>query len=385
MTATDGAQSAADIDGLQAALVGCELEYLRDTLCDSALICSLASKERSVVLEELRGIGVKKLGHRHKIAAAIIRSGEAVSKPAPTPTAPKTNTTVLPTTRHVASGNLSATCGTPPLLSHLTSPSQIALRELPPESGVRLPVFWPSPMPTPLLGLPWKGGAMRPIEGTSLARWQPWKASDAADAPAAVIGPPCCQTEGLAADSAPPPRLAVGVMLRAAPPLAVDGFLRYYHAIGFERIVLFFDKPSEDAEAIRVAKEHDAQVGGVTIHLCTPEWWQAEQRTGRGFVRAAEVFRKEEEERRQAVPPLAKFRDNPYEATGTSREEDEGKGSILNLKERFEARAVQLVLQTNDVQARQQFVMDRACVDCWHAGCAPSAKSQRNAALHPCC
>ena len=54
---------------------------------------------------------------------------------------------------------------------------------------------------------------------------------------------------------------------RAAPLTAVDGFLRYYHAIGFERIVLFFDKPSEDAEAIRMAKEHNAQVGGVTIHL----------------------------------------------------------------------------------------------------------------------
>ena len=390
MTATDGAQTTADVDGLQAALVGCELEHLRNTLCDPALIGSLASKERSVILEHLRGIGVKKLGHRHKIAAVIIRSGEVVSRPASMPTAPKVNTPVLPTTRLSEFGDLSAVFGSaPPILSHMTSSSQeeIALRELPPESGVREPVFWPSPMPTPLLGLPWKGGGVRPIEGTSLARWQPWEASDAApppaDAPAAVIAPPCCQAEGLAAASAPPPRLAVGVMLRAAPPLAVDGFLRYYHAIGFERIVLFFDKPSEDAEAIRVAKEHNAQVGGVTIHLCTPEWWESEHKTGRGFVRAAEVFRKEEEERRQAA--VAKFRDNPYEATGNAKEDEMGKGPIFNLKERFEARSVHLVLQTNDVQARQQFVMDRACVDCWHAGCMLNAKKQRNEPAHLLC
>ena len=73
MTATDGAQTTADVDSLQAALVGCELEHLRNTLCDPALIGSLASKERSVILEHLRGIGVKKLGHRHKIAVHVQR------------------------------------------------------------------------------------------------------------------------------------------------------------------------------------------------------------------------------------------------------------------------------------------------------------------------
>ena len=67
-------------------------------------------------------------------------------------------------------------------------------------------------------------------------------------------------------------------MLRAASPRAVDGFLRYYHAIGFEQIVLFFDKPDEDAEAIALAREHAAEVGGVMLHLCDARWWADERR-----------------------------------------------------------------------------------------------------------
>ena len=74
-------------------------------------------------------------------------------------------------------------------------------------------------------------------------------------------------------------------MLRAAPLTAVDGFLRYYHAIGFELVTLFFDAPDEDVEAIAIAREHAREVGGVRIHLCDKDWW--DERLHRRLAAAA--------------------------------------------------------------------------------------------------
>ena len=101
---------------------------------------------------------------------------------------------------------------------------------------------------------------MAPTVGhVSLSRWQPTDIG-------APSSSPLSQSAG--------PRLAVAAMLRAAPPAAVDGFLRYYHGIGFEQIILFFDKPDEDPEALAIAKAHAAECGGVTIHLCDEAWWE---------------------------------------------------------------------------------------------------------------
>jgi hypothetical protein len=106
------------------------------------------------------------------------------------------------------------------------------LRELPPPSGIRSGfVSSPATMPIARLGLPWKPDGMRPTDGVSLSRWQPTDGGEVVRSGE----PPAEGREGAAAV-----RLCVACLLRAAPLAAVDGFLRYYHAIGFERVVLFF-------------------------------------------------------------------------------------------------------------------------------------------------
>ena len=205
------------------------------------------------------------------------------------------------------------------------------VRELPPRMG--LPYqhrLAPALTPQPLLGLPWKvGGALRPMVCPSLSRWQPTDG-----------GRPTLPS----APSHDGPRLCVACMLRAAPLPAVDGFLRYYHAIGFERVVLFFDKPEEDAEAIAIARAHDREVGGVTIHLCDASWWRQERATGRTFVRARAF------------------------AESESRHCEDGAKVPFNFKYLSDQTTVHLFEETGDVQTRQCLVMDRALRDAWAAG-----------------
>ena len=208
------------------------------------------------------------------------------------------------------------------------------LRTLPPKNGIdRRSSFGDASARR--LGLPFKmlRGSARSVT-SPLSRWQP---TDARPLPQAA-GPSCAG-----------PRLSVACMLRAAPLAAVDGFLRYYHAIGFEMVVLCFDKPSEDREAIALAQMHADEVGGVTIHECDDSWWSRERESGRSFVRARELERlsrqSDSEARRSAGDPQWK-----------------------NLHWIGDATEVSLFEHTNDVQTRQSLVMSRVLADVWTAG-----------------
>ena len=69
------------------------------------------------------------------------------------------------------------------------------------------------------------------------------------------------------------PRLGIALLVRAAPPCVLDGFLRYHLGIGFERIFIYFDAPHEDVEALKVAEDCAQATGAVTISRCTAAWW----------------------------------------------------------------------------------------------------------------
>ena len=133
-------------------------------------------------------------------------------------------------------------------------------------------------------------------------------------------------------------------MLRAAPPAVVDGFLRYYHGIGFEQVVLFFDKPEEDAEAVKIAQRHAEEAGGVTIHLCNDKWWAAERKTGRSFVRARAL------------------------AAAPDSDGDDDTAKFSKFRWYGDSQNAVMVERTNDVQSRQAVVMSRALSDAWSAG-----------------
>lgn len=222
------------------------------------------------------------------------------------------------------------------------------LRKLPPAAGLRMhhhQLTSRSVVPTSFLGLQWAHGMIGPNSGASLARWQP---TDAGLQP-----PPPPQLEPLQerVSREPGPRLAVACMVRAAPLPAVDGFLRYYHAIGFERIVLCFDQPHEDAEAISLARRHEAEVGGVVIHECDAAWWDEERRTGRAFVRA-----------RAAREEVRKARGSSHDPSASKTH------NVHSLKRLLDEQEVALFESTNDVQTRQSLVMDRAIRDAWADG-----------------
>ena len=212
------------------------------------------------------------------------------------------------------------------------------LRDLPLETGIPITqrnLFRYSGMRHPFLGLepqPPSLQTMAPTVGhVSLSRWQPTDIG-------APSSSPLSQSAG--------PRLAVAAMLRAAPPAAVDGFLRYYHGIGFEQIILFFDKPDEDPEALAIAKAHAAECGGVTIHLCDEAWWESERQTSRTYLRAraVEQMKGSRIEDRSSWPQGADFR-------------------WVGDRE-----VAQLVDHTQDVQSRQQVVMGHALTDLWCQG-----------------
>jgi len=206
------------------------------------------------------------------------------------------------------------------------------MRELPPEDGFSRAANWtPAVAPVAHLGLPYRANGMRAVDGPSLSRWQPTDGGHVRRAPIASEG------------SRDGPRLCVACMLRAAPLSAVDGFLRYYHAIGFESVALFFDRPHEDAAAIELARAHASAVGGVTIHLCDDGWWQHEREVGCAFVRARKAAAA------NAAGPVSS-------------------DSALALQYMGDVQKVALFEQTDDVQTRQCLVMDRALRDAWAAG-----------------
>ena len=213
------------------------------------------------------------------------------------------------------------------------------LRELPPDDGIpNRSVFSNVLYAEERLGLPWmppSQGGLRPSEGVSLSRWQ------VTDAGERIAPPPQATHRAPSRDG---PRLAVAAMLRAAPPAVVDGFLRYYHGIGFEQVVLFFDKPEEDAEAVKIAQRHAEEAGGVTIHLCNDKWWAAERKTGRSFVRARAL------------------------AAAPDSDGDDDTAKFSKFRWYGDSQNAVMVERTNDVQSRQAVVMSRALSDAWSAG-----------------
>lgn len=74
-----------------------------------------------------------------------------------------------------------------------------------------------------------------------------------------------------------PPRLAIALLLRGAPPASVANFLRYHLAIGFERVYLCFDDPSELA-AISAARPYASR--GAVLLLMSEAFWEAERASG---------------------------------------------------------------------------------------------------------
>ena len=332
---------------------------LTETLCDEATQADLKrlAKEKGVdaVKDKLKSLGVDKTGHRLRLTNILLPpSAEQKAQHAVEHIEFVKRFAAPETLQRLKLPVDMADVGMAGMIDEMASRAA-DLRDLPPVDGIDFPLYVPSPMPIPLLGLPWKGGGLRSISGQSLARWQPWEdvtaenATAAATAPA-MIAPPCCQADDELVSEQWSPRLAVGTMLRAAPLAAVDGFLKYYHAIGFERIFLFFDKPDEDQEAIRLAEAHNAAVGGVTIHCCTAEWWAKEQKIGRLFIRSEEYLRQQIQKR---------------EASDGS---DDPRPLAFQFREHGLHQTAVLATQTKDVQARQQCVLDRACVDAWHAG-----------------
>mmetsp|Transcript_33031 Transcript_33031/g.99575 ORF Transcript_33031/g.99575 Transcript_33031/m.99575 type:complete len:778 (+) Transcript_33031:718-3051(+) len=134
------------------------------------------------------------------------------------------------------------------------------------------------------------------------------------------------------------PRLAVALLVRAAPPLVVDGFLRYHLATGFEKIWMYFDAPHEDAEAIAVAEAcARATRGGVQVTRCTKKWWDK--------LRASDASRYVARGRRAAAEAEAA--------------EVAGEDVTFFQKWRTERRMYE-ELDTGDVQARQAVVVDLA-------------------------
>ena len=87
------------------------------------------------------------------------------------------------------------------------------------------------------------------------------------------------------------PRLCVALLVRGVGPAPLASFVRYHHAIGFERVAVFFDAPEDGAEApaIEAAGRLQDEARGrgreVSVHLCTPQWWERQQRSSRFYAR----------------------------------------------------------------------------------------------------
>ena len=64
-------------------------------------------------------------------------------------------------------------------------------------------------------------------------------------------------------------RLGIVLMCRAAPPAAVNSFLTYHFAIGFERIFLYLDDASEDYWASLVLEQTERLI----VHRCDARFW----------------------------------------------------------------------------------------------------------------
>lgn len=80
----------------------------------------------------------------------------------------------------------------------------------------------------------------------------------------------------------PKPKLAAAMLLRGAPAACVAGWCAYHLAVGFSRLYLYFDDPSE-AEAIAAAQRF---APAAEIVRCTPGFW-AEQRAFNTFFDGA--------------------------------------------------------------------------------------------------
>ena len=141
------------------------------------------------------------------------------------------------------------------------------------------------------------------------------------------------------ADEGPLPRLGIALMVRAAPAMVVDGFLRYHLAIGFERIWMYFDAPHEDEEAVAVAEDCAKHTGGaVVVHRCSGDWWKdlRKREASRFLVRGDYALRMEREA------------------------EARGEGGGLRAFHFHTERRMIDSLETGDVQARQAVVVDLA-------------------------
>lgn len=307
----------------------------------------LRKLDRATLGDELKTTGLKTMGMRMKVQNILLSENSAraarpdgsssVAQAAEKPKAAVPS--VLDSIDPFAAAAPSLSAAISAASSELDDDRALELRELrslPPETGM----LWSwsgsltrrAQVPTEHLGIALKDGGLHPIKTQSLSRWQP---TDGHVVPPAPTSGTC---DG--------PRLCVAAMLRAAPLPSIDGFLRYYHAIGFELIILFFDKPEEDAAGIELAEAHHAEVGGVEIHKCDEAWWAAERVHGRSFVRARHVARTQS----QAKATGEKDTETPM------------------LWAYGEASIVQMFEETADVQTRQSLVMSRASTDAWSRG-----------------
>ena len=346
-----------------------ELRHVEPLLRASTTLRELQLRGRSALSDDLKALGLR-IGDRLKLVNAVEHAGVSTQKADPDdeahamPTPASTRATA-----DVTSTQIPVTIEQPLPPTATTGEDEqrtiSELRELPAPTGIkrhRGQSHYAAAYAEMFgydtsrlgevhsfkahLGLPWKTLHGSVANSTSpLSRWQP---TDAKPLPLPADS-----------DSRHGPRLAVACMLRAAPLAAVDGFCRYYHAIGFEMVVLCFDKPSEDREAIELAQHHADECGGITIHECDEAWWAEERRVGHSFVRARAY---EQMSSRLAVQRRIR------QAEGWPNAEPEPDVRANLFQWHGDYNTIELFDKTDDVQTRQQLVMSRVARELWSSG-----------------
>lgn len=172
-------------------------------------------------------------------------------------------------------------------------------------------------------GVTWKKvpGGLSPKGLIDLAWLSPWHMPDGtlAQAPPLLHNPARYM-------NLPLPRLCVASMVRGARAEALESLILLHHRSGFERVVLYFDKPDPDeAEAVAAVEKFarpvptgpDGLLCTARAVLCTESWWKEARRNSRYYQRREE--------------PLSLYRDT-----------------------------VELDSEVRDVQARQMLVAEHA-------------------------
>ncbi|CAJ1413740.1 unnamed protein product [Effrenium voratum] len=96
----------------------------------------------------------------------------------------------------------------------------------------------------------------------------------------------------------PLPRLCVASMVRGSPPAMIESLILQHHANGFEKVVLYFDRPDEESLAVaaveRFAKPLPTGPNGLLCKAvavrCTEQWWEEVRKKSRYYLREDEAL-----------------------------------------------------------------------------------------------